>query len=619
MTPGHFFRELQRRHVLRVIGAYAFAAWIAVEVYTTIQPILFETAEWSNRFVVIMALVGFPVTFILAWVFDITPQGVKRTASLPEPGLDGATSGQSGSGSGPASTLTPATAHAGTSAAAASGRRHLSPRATGFFGLGVLVALVAFAAYAGYPPAGPETAPADAGTAAIRSVAVLPFAGTAGEAAQDPLGDGIAEELLNRLTQLEDLKVPARTSSFAFRDRSTDVRSIGRELSVQAVIEGTVRREGDRVRVNVQLIDVATGYQLWSDMFEGESTSVFALQDEIADAIVDRLRLRFAAAPEAGERGTTNARAHELYLFGMQRWHQRTDRDLRAALNYFTNAVTEDPDFALAHAALAQTYAVLPVYGDFPIDTAVMRGSAAAARAIALDPSLAEAYAAMGQIVQNFEWDLRGAERYYQRALDYSNSVTAHQWYAETLMLLGRYDEAAGHVASVLARDPLSPVGLYVDAYLKTVRGRTDDGLGAWRELIRLHPDFELALLGHAYSAVAAGRADEAAGSLERLGRLEPARAALYDVVAAGIRDPSARGAGVAAVRADASLPFYERVAWLMALGDRAGALDEVERGARLQTDVNLPYLLAHPLLAPLHSEPRFRTIIDEIGIGAGG
>jgi TolB-like protein/tetratricopeptide (TPR) repeat protein len=596
MRPGHFFSELQRRHVLRVIGAYAFAAWIAVEVYTTIQPILFETAEWSNRLVVIMALAGFPVAFVLAWVFDITPQGLYRTAPRPDPQEP----------------------DAGSADTPPAGRRVLSPRATGFFGLGILLALVGFAAYAGIE-AGSRPTAAAVDASAIRSIAVLPFTGTGGDGEPDVLGDGIAEELLNRLTRLPDLKVPARTSSFAFRGTQEDVREIGRELGVQAVLEGSVRRSGDEVRVNVRLIDAGTGYQIWSESFRSDATDVFALQDQISEAIIDRLKLRFAAAPEAGERGTTNPRAHELYLLGLQRWHQRTDRDLRQALGHFTNAVAEDPQFALAHAALAQTYAVLPAYGAFPVDTAIMRGSAAAAQAVALDASLSEAYAAMGQIVQNFEWDFDAAEHYYGRALEYSNSVTAHQWYAEVLMLQGRYDQAAEHVESVLSRDALSPIGLYIASFLATVRGSAAGALPQWRELTRLHHDFELGWLGYVYTAIAAGRRAEAAEALGEVAVLMPRRAALYQAIAAGVADDGDRAAALAAVRADAGLSASERVAWQVALGERAGALDTLEAAYERRMDVYLPFLLAHPVLRPLRSDARFRRMIDEVGIRAGG
>lgn len=592
MRPGQFFTELRRRHVLRVIGAYAFAAWITVEVYTTIQPILFETAEWSNRVIVVLALAGFPIAFALAWIFDITPAGIRRTSDMDaETGV-----------------LQPV--HVPV-------RRDSGGRASGFFGPGILVALVAFAAYAGIEAAGTgNRATASSDEFVIRSIAVLPF--TSSDGSEVLLSDGIAEELLNRLTQVPDLRVPARTSSFVFRNDTVPVADIGRKLGVQAVVQGTVRRDGERVRVTAELVSVETGYRLWSERFDVAATDVFALQDQLADAIMQHLSVHVAAAPEAGERGTTDPHAYELYLLGMQRWHNRTDRDLRQALVHFDDAIEQDPQFALAHAALAQTYAVLPSHGSFAVDTAVRRGSAAAAQAIALDPSLADAYAAMGQIVQNFEWDLHGAERYYQRALEYSNSVTAHQWYSETLLLLGRYADAQQHIGIVLERDALSPVALYVAAFLETVRGRTANAMLSWRDLARLHPDFELGLATHVYSAVATRDTAGVGSSLARLAALTPEHAELYRGIAAALSGAGTRAAALATLRKLDGGSASERAAWHMVLGDEAGALHALEQAFE-QVDANLPYMLAHPLFRPLRRDERFRTMVDRIGIGSGG
>lgn len=583
MKPGSLFSELQRRHVLRVVGAYAVAAWVAVEVYTTIQPILLARHAWTTTYVVLLAILGFPVVFALAWVFDVTPQGVRRTESLDQ--------------------VEPATSHA------LAGRRHLSARATGFFGLGVLVALIAFAAYAGV-----ENQPRN-DDAPITSIAVLPFADLSSTGDQAFLSDGIAEELLNRLTQVQDLDVPARTSSFAFRDRNADVREIGRRLGVQTVLEGSVRREGDRVRVQARLIDVADGFQLWSDSYEAAATDVFALQDQISEAIVDALRVRIAPTPEAGERGTRNALAMEQYLLGLQRWHLHTDRDLRQSLTHLEAAVAADSAFALAHAALAQTYALLPAYGDFPVDSAVMRGSAAAARAIDLDPSLGDAYAAMGQIAQNYEWDLQGAERFYRRALGYNpGDPTAHQWYAETLLLLGRVPEARSHVEKVLDANPMSPAAAYIDVYLTTLHGSLHDAAAASRLLITRHPDFEPAAINHAYIMAAAGLYDDAAAAVDRLAVMVPQRTAIYGTIAAALRDPALRS-DVARELEASTLPSSERAAWLVALGDIARAAAVLRQGFDLQDDVNLLLVLPHPLLAPLRADDVVRSMIEDIGI----
>jgi adenylate cyclase len=591
MKLGRIFGELQRRRVLRVVGAYAVAAWVAVEVYTTIQPILWENHEWTNRLVVILALAGFPIVFALAWIFDITPAGVVRTAALPDDA--------------PAPGVHVPARH-----------RVMSPRAAGFFGLGILVALGSFAAYAGIHHEAPAAASVLAGDAPIESIAVLPFADMSAARDQEYFSDGMAEEILTRLSQVDGLRVAARTSAFAFKGRNDDVREIGRRLGVQTVLEGSVRRENDALRVTAKLIDVATGYQIWSARFDGDASDVFALQDEIANGVVDALRQRFAVAPEAGRRGTDNMRAYELYLLGLKRWNQRTERDLQQALSYFTESLMEDPAFAAAHAGLAQTYAVLPVYGAFPVDSAAAKGSAAAARAIAIDPSLAEAYAAMGQIVQNFDWDLRDAENYYQRALQYQPSyATAHQWYAETLTLLGRYDEADVHVQQVLASDPLSPTALYIGAFLETARGRAA-ALQQWRDLVRLHPHYELGLLHYALAALTYGRTQEATTPLAELAALRPAHAALYRSIAAALTEHARRPDAVAALRATRELPASERAAWFMALGERQQALSALERGFTLHDDANLLFIFVHPLLAPLRSEATWQAIAGNLHLG---
>src|SRR5688572_27487815 len=313
MRLDRFIGELHRRRVLRVIGYYAVAAWVAVEVFTTIQPILWPAHEWTNRLIVVLALAGFPAVLALAWFFDLTPQGLRRT-----PASDVA--------------LEAMPVPAGV-------QRILTPRATGFFGLGILVAIVSLAAYAGLSGPGGQGNDGRADAGAIQSIAVLPFADMTPARDQEFLADGIAEELLNRLAQVPALRVPARTSSFAFKGAQTDVRAIGRQLNVQAVLEGSVRRDGDRIRVTAELINVATGYTLWSDKFERDASGVFALQDEIANRVVDVVRLRFSAAPEAGERGTSNQAALELYYRGMERWNERTVTSLQQALSDFRAAI----------------------------------------------------------------------------------------------------------------------------------------------------------------------------------------------------------------------------------------------------------------------------------------
>jgi adenylate cyclase len=580
MTPGHLLTELKRRHVLRVVGAYAVAAWIAVEVFTTIQPILLGSYAWANRLVVILALAGFPITFALAWVFDITPEGVRRTSALDATAADGFAA--------PAS--------------APSLRSGLPARATGFFGLGILVALVSFAAIAGL---GDE---ADR----INSIAVLPFRDLSSTHDQQFFSDGIAEELLNRLTQVENMKVPSRTLSFALAEQKLDPREIGRRLGVSTILEGSVRREAGHVRVTATLTDSESGDVIWSKQLEGSDQDIFALQDSISTAIVDELKLRLAGAP-SGEAGTTSKEAHEAYLKALTFFHERTDTSLRSALELLKNALREDPLYADALALLAQTYAVLPVYGSFSVDTAVVRGYEAASAALARNPANAGAYAAMGQIAQNYEWDPVSAERYYQNALQTSKPETARQWYAETLLLLGRYDEAMLQIDSMSSK--AEPVTQHVIAYIQMMRGDTDGALATWRTAMRLHPEFTAGAHGHAYAAIAANRNVEAARTLKQLGERNPERRTLYEAIANALLDPAARTAAQASIGTARDLPDAERAAWSMAVGDRAGALAALQKGFRQHTDVNVPFLLIHPLFAPLRGEQAVRDMVAETGI----
>lgn len=586
MSLDRILREMKRRRVWRLVGLYAVAAWVAVQVAATVFPLL--EMEWAATVVVVLALAGFPVAICLAWIYDWTAAGVQRTAPL-EPGEAAAPA--------PGGMIDAAQAHR---------------RALGFFGVGILVAIVGLAAYARYQPF-------DAGSPAepIRSIAVLPFADMSAAQDQDYFSDGVAEELLNRLAQIGELHVAARTSSFAFKGKNEDVSEIGRKLRVQAVLEGSVRREGDQVRITAQLIDARTGYHLWSNNYDREVTSIFAIQDEIAEAIVAALEVQFAAAEGAGtDAGTSSARAHDLYLRGLARWNARTDASLREALSLFTQAVAEDSTYARAWAGLAMTYALLPTFGDFPHGEALGNGAAAAARAIALDAMLAEAHGALGQIAQTFEWDLAGAERAYERAVTFNPAyATGHQWFAETLLMLGRADSAHAASARAVALDPLSPAALLVQGYVQLVRGETDAALVTHRDLLRLFPDFTLGQVNLLLACLVAKRYDEADGVIARATG-DAATAAAMRRAIAGMRDPARRADALAAADALArTLPPAQAGLWFAALGDRTRALDALETAVADASDGNVPFILLHPLLAPLRTDARMRTLADRVGV----
>lgn len=583
-----FIGELQRRHVLRVTGLYLVAAWALIESSATIVPLL----EWNERIpqiVVIAAIVGLPIVVLLSWFYDITPQGLQRTIDLA--------------------------AESDLSPPGESDHR-MAGKAAGFVGLGILVALVGFAALLPFGhEGGRKSARSTAVNTAIQSLAVLPFADLSPNRDQGYFSDGVAEELINRLSNIDGLHVSARTSSFAFKDQNLPIGDIANRLGVQAVVEGSVRREGDELRVSARLAHAVTGETLWSNTFTHKVASIFAIQDSIATSIAEALELELQGSTRSA-RASSSPEAYDEWLRGLQNWNRRTEQDLMQALIHFTRAIERDPDFALAHAGLAQTYAVLPSFGSFPIDSALDRGREAAARALALDPNLGEAYAALGQIAQNFQWDISSAERSYKRAIKFNaNYATAHQWYGEALMMQGRYDEARRELDIALELDPLSGAALNVRAYLLLVSGDT----AAFRALqaqARSNPNLALAQTNLAMAAVMVRRYDVAQSALQ---------AALFghrqdvEQFIAGLQNPRMRNDALAATARIARTQPPSLIAlFYAALGDREKTLQTLEEGFAEGHDANYPYLIIHPLLKPFRTEPRYQKIINDLGLTVG-
>jgi adenylate cyclase len=587
VKPQRFFAEIRRRRVLRVVGVYAVGAWAAIEVTATVFPLL-HFPESAATYVVYLALLGFPVTVALAWIFDLTPHGVVRTPAMA-PGEDVA--------------ATP------PAPAPRSQHRGLAGRAAGFFGLGMLVALVTVAAYLRFGPSTPFTPSADG----IESIAVLPFADLSATKDQEFFADGMTEELLDRLAHVDGLRVAARTSSFAFKGHNEDIKEIGAKLGVEAVLEGSIRRENDQLRVTAQLIDARSGYHLWSETFDHTVASVFAIQDTIANTIVDRLRMQFAGSDPGSLRETENVRAHDLYLQGKLRWHYRGEDNLRQAIDYFEQALKEDPAYAPAWAGIAQSYAVLPSVSSFPAEEAIAKGTAAAAKALALDARLPEAHAALGQIAQSFEWNFEDAERAYRRAISFNPSyATAHQWYAETLMMLGRLDEARDEIGRALELDPLSPSALSVRAYVSAIRGETEGAVGQYREVTSLYPDYTLGQLNRVFLDAYLHLEDPGAVAGIADGDTAVASAVRTILANGGVGSPATYAA---AERLVAGAPPALAALWYAAAGEKGAALDRLDEATRRPDDPNVPFILLHPLLGPLHADPRFREIVGRVGI----
>lgn len=572
MQLRNFFDELSRRHVVRATVGYCVAAWVAIQVTSTIAPLL-KLSEAVPRAVAIAAIVLFPVAVILAWFFDFTRAGVRRT-----PELDADT-------------------------AARLPRRRFSTQAVGLIALGAIITLLGFAAF--------NVRARTTHSRHVESIAVLPFADLSPRRDQEYFADGVTEELMNRLARA-GIRVASRTSTFAFKGRNLDVATIARQLRVQAILEGSIRREGNQLRIKAALVDATDGTVLWSESFERTDSSIFAIQDEISGAIVSALSLKLGGQVTGG--GTNNLAAQELYFKGLKAFHTGSDPQLRAALQFFDQAIALDSTFALAYAGLAKTYAVLPAFGDYPARDALTRGSLAAARAIALDSDLGEAYAARGQIAQNLEWDLRSALTHYRTALRKSpNDASTHQWYAEALLMTGDLQNAQNETARALEIDPLSATAQNLRAYVTLLRGEGANTMRIYQLLLRENPDFLFGHLNHAFAALATREyGDAAQGLVAALPQFGP------DV---GVYIAAASGQGSTADAVDVleniEHTHHSSVFALLyaAIGEKEKALEILEATLEAANDANLPYWLMHPLLRPLADETRFQKIIRDVGV----
>ncbi len=463
--------ELQRRNVIRMAGLYLVGAWLVVQVAETLLPI-FGTPAWVLQTLVVLLGIGFVPALVFSWLYELTPHGLKRDAEV--------TPGQS------ISSLT--------------GQRMDRLITAGLLAVVVLLAAERFwpraeppAASAPTPTVGAGPPATDAGSmpgtdagpttvaspAAQKSIAVLAFSNLSEDVGNEHFADGISEELLNVLAKVPELKVAARTSAFHFKDKDTPIPEVARQLGVAYVVEGSVRKAGDRVRITAQLISAADGFHLWSESFDRELKDVFALQDEIAGIIAGKLQLTLGAAPRAAT--LVNPEAHGLLLEGRHYWTLRTRDGFDRAEAAYARAIEIDPGFAQAHAAMAELWAIRGWYrlleSEPDADADFARARASAERAIALDPALAEPRAALGAVLFN-QFRYAEADAEFRRAVELNpNYAGAYIWHG--LLLAASGDPEAGLAALERARslDPLSAVILNTLSGEQFAVGLTEESL----------------------------------------------------------------------------------------------------------------------------------------------
>jgi TolB-like protein/Flp pilus assembly protein TadD len=506
-----FFAELQRRRVGKVAIAYGAIAWAATEASSVVLPAL-HVPEWVLTAIVIFLLVGFPIAMALAWIFDVGPEGISRTEAQAPP--------------------------------AAQVKLRIAYSAVVIVCMGAL-GYVLYERGLGRAHAGE---PRD-------SIAVMPFANLSGDPARDYFSDGMSEELLNLLARVPGLQVASRTSSFAYKDKEVDVRQIGRELGVSTVLEGSVRQSSDQVRITAQLIDAESGFHLWSETYDRKLADVFQVQDEIAKAIVAKLRIQLAPADQQlaqrQKAPTQDVEAYELYLQGRAIWKRRGADNLKRAIELYQSAIGRDPAFARAHAALASAYVVLPGYTKEKDDEDRLYKLAedAARQALAIDPNIGEAHAVLAQINVG-RGDLLDAESGFFFAISLEpNEPTPHQWYSILLGKVGRLDAGLAQARTAQELDPTSPIlaANLANAYLQ--KG-DDDAALRYAKLAS-----ELGLVGGATQgarmtvALRRGQWDEARRLLAEIEGFSPELKGKAQLIIAALADPAKRAKTVAEMR----------------------------------------------------------------------
>jgi TolB-like protein len=404
MNQRNFFAELKRRNVYKVAVAYVVAGWALAQGIAQVFPV-FDIPNWVVRLIVLLIIIGLPIALALAWMFELTPQGIKRTET------------------------------ADAMPAAARSKKHTWIYVVvigGLFSIGLFF-LGRYSAATGQTQSSGLPA---------KSIAVLPFDNLSHDPDNAYFCEGVQDEILTRLAKVADLKVISRTSTQHFKSSPDNLPQIAKQLGVMNILEGSVQKASDQVRVNVQLINALNDAHLWADTYDRKLTDIFAVESEIAKTIADTLQARLSGSEKSSiaKTPTVNPEAYELYLRGKFFAEKRTGADLRKSIEYYDQAIAKDPGYALAYVGLADSHTLLSAYGAVSPKESYTPAKAALKKALELDDSLAQAHASSG-LLATLELDLNRAITELERAIQLNpNYATAHHWLALPLMSIGQFD-----------------------------------------------------------------------------------------------------------------------------------------------------------------------------------
>jgi adenylate cyclase len=602
VNPRNLFAELKRRNVIRVAGLYLVGAWLLTQVASTVLP-TFDVPSWALRGLIITLVLGFVPTLIFCWVFELTPQGLQRDADVT-----------------PEQSIAPQTARRMDRMIIA-----VLALALAYFGFDKFVlaprreaTLVAATTRLPVPSVPNESRPA----ASARSIAVLPFENLSEDKNNAYFAEGVQDEILTRLAKVADLKVISRTSTQRFKSAPDNLRAIAQQLGVANILEGSVQKANDQVRVNVQLINAITDAHLWADIYDRKLTDIFAVESDIAKTIADTLQAKLSVPERTAiaKTPTTNNEAYELYLRGRFFWNKRTGDDLKRALDYFNQAAAADPNYAAAYAGQADAGLLIPIFSAGEPREYFPRAKAAARRAIELDETSAEGHTALAQLLCITDLDFAESEKEFVRALQLNpNYATAHHWFGNSMLTsVGRFEEAIKEGRRSVELDPLSLINNADFGSTFIVARRYDEAIEQLRRTVALDNSFS-------YAHWNLGQALYLKGNL-------PAAIAEYEKSRALDNDPDVLGllgrayaetgrkeqalAILKELNETAQHHYVRRSIFALVyigLGEKAKAMEYLEQSFQNQQNVDLSWIKVDPLFDPLRREPRFKQLVAKV------
>ncbi len=569
------FAELKRRNVFRVGIAYVVLAWLLLQVGDTLAPAL-HLPEWINSALVFFLLLGFPLAIFFAWAFELTPEGLKLEKDVDRD-----------------ESITPQTG------------RKLDRTI-----IVLLVAALGYFIWQSQAPSLPEPVETVAGQA---SIAVLQFQNMSSDAEQEFFSDGLTEELLNLLAKIPELRVTSRTSAFYYKGKDFRLADVGRDLNVGHILEGSVRKSGQKVRITAQLIEVATDAHLWSETWDRDLDDVFAIQDEIAKKVVDEMRVQLLGAlPHAVP---TDGETYSLYLQARHTINQRTHESLLRGEDLIDRALAIDPEYAPGWVLKALIHSQQGDIGArLPRDAAPL-ARAAVDRALDLDPDSGAAHALSGDIMISFERNYRDAGQAFDKALALGpNDVDVLFQASIYFAITGNPEKALNLALETRARDPLFIPAHATLSYIYNMLGRYEDAVAISRERIAISPDAFGSYFYLAIPLVLMGRYEEALAAIKNE-RLDGFRQTMLAIVYWRLGDKEASDAALEALMAQQSGGWDWQVVQARAVrGEVDEAFDALE-AAYTNRDAGLTLILGDRLIESLRDDPRYDAMVERLGI----